>query len=138
MGPAARAAIYPLNRHHAEVARSFHLFPQSDLVLCLVVTDLDSPVLPHKLIGPSLNRGKLAGVDRCGVDINGGTLRAKVKAQRRDSKLFLQYSGEQVLAGVLLHVIESSNPIDRTRDLPRYTAIHDMYDVLTFVLDIDH
>ena len=45
-------------------------------------------------------------------EIDGGALGAQVKADGLQPEELLEHGGEQVLAGVLLHVVEAARPID--------------------------
>ena len=49
-------------------------------------------------------------------EIDGGALGAQVEADGAQCEQFLENGGEQVLAGVLLHVVEAAGPIDGAFD----------------------
>src|SRR6516162_2858551 len=57
---------------------------------------------------PNLSRRLLS------AQINGANLRTKVKGHGRQTKMFLKHRRQQVLARVLLHMVEAARPIDRT------------------------
>src|SRR5262249_3527995 len=52
-------------------------------------------------------------IDRASFEINGRALRAQMKAHRSQREHLFKYCRQQMLPGVLLHVIEASSPVDR-------------------------
>src|SRR5262249_1186493 len=51
-----------------------------------------------------------------GGDVDGRDVRAQVEADRRVVEKLVEHCGEQMLSGVLLHVIETPRPIDTAGD----------------------
>src|SRR6202035_1401599 len=73
--------------------------------------DGDRPIFEDNLVGTAFGFAKLLRFQRPG-DINGAGFRPEMKTNRGGVEHFDQYGRKQVLAGVLLHVIDAAAPID--------------------------
>ena len=92
------------------------------------------------LVGAALRLlGASRGSTRAAFEIDGGALRAQVEADGVEVEQLLEDRGQQVLAGVLLHVIEAAGPIDGALDrLARQGRGKAVGDAIVLVHHIDH
>ena len=82
----------------------------------------------------------MRGVDGSAFQIDGGAFGAQMKTYGVQAEEFLEHGGEQMLPGVLLHVIEAARPIDFARHLAvrRERRRQTVRDALLLVHDVDH
>ena len=80
------------------------------------------------------------GLDHLGVaegacvQVEGGALAAEVHAHGRGAEPLGDHGREQVLAGVLLHVVEAARPVDDAGDpVARQRCLEDMGDAIALV-----
>ena len=76
------------------------------------VGDGHGPVFKNNGVGAFDGAAHLIGPEAGRRNVDCGTLDAEVKADRLGCELFEQHRGKEMLAGVLLHVIEAAHPID--------------------------
>ena len=81
-----------------------------------------------------------ARLDGSAFQVDGGALRAQMETDGVQTEEFLEHRGKQMLSGVLLHVIETSRPIDFARHLPvrRERRRQKVRDSIVLVHHIDH
>ena len=118
MGSAAGAAVRPGKGHNAHLPWELPLaaVAQRRQGLRRGVGDLHRPVRPHGLVCQPLRLQSLLPGDG-GVVVDGHHLRSQVKAHVVAVKLLTQDAGEDVLPGVLLHVVEPAGPVQGPCDL---------------------
>ena len=73
----------------------------------MLEADGDRPILKDNFIGAPLGLAKLLRLQRAG-NIDGARFRAQMKTDGRRVEHFNQHRRQQMLAGVLLHVIEAA------------------------------
>src|SRR5439155_27113833 len=73
---------------------------------------LDRPVLPHHAVRLALERLDLAPSRLAPGDLDAGALLPEMGRERGSAEHPLERGGEDVLAGVLLHVVEAPRPLD--------------------------
>ena len=73
-------------------------------------------ILPDVLVGAALDVQRLLPAD-VGVVVDGHGVRAHVEAHVVAVEGTAQHTGHDVLAGVLLHVVEPPRPVDMAADL---------------------
>jgi hypothetical protein len=102
--------------------------------------DVERAVLADDLIGAALDGGEDAGVHGNAFEIDGGALGAEVEADGLEGVEFLEDGGEEVLTGVLLHVIEAARPIDEGIDLYDWRGGRGeaVSDAVVLIDDVDH
>ena len=62
-----------------------------------------------------------------------------MEADGLDAELLNEHRGKQVLAGVLLHVIQAARPVDQAIDFRRiHRRCHAVRDALILIDDIQH
>src|SRR3981189_407852 len=72
------------------------------------------------------------------MQINGANLRAKMEGNRRQSEALLKHGGEQMLARVLLHVVEAARPVDAAVDIRTFRAtVDNVNDFVAFIADVE-
>ena len=81
--------------------------------------DGDGPILEDDFVGAALDRENRPLIDGAAFQVDRGARRAEVEAHRMQRIQLLEHGREQVLAGVLLHVVEAARPIDRARNFVR-------------------
>ena len=79
-------------------------------------------------------------VGRLGTSqINGAEVRPKMKGDRWPPVALLKHGREQVLSGVLLHVIEAARPVDAAEHIRTAgLAVDDMNDFVAFIAHVEH
>ena len=120
ISPVARTCVPPqalrsrrLDGDDADRALALRRLAQAAGFARILELNRHRPVLQDDLVGAPLDREHASGIDRAAFEIDGGALGAEVKAHGAQTVQFLEDGGEQVLAGVLLHVIEAAVPIDQ-------------------------
>ena len=97
----------------------------------------DGARLGHDLRASILDARRAAGIKRGHADVDGGGFDAHVEAERGQRVQLLEDGREQVLAGVLLHVIEAARPVDAAGDLVGSVEGR-VQDVRDAILLLDH
>ncbi len=72
----------------------------------------DGTVLVDDFVDAALGLLERAGIHGAAFHIDGGAFRAHVEAHGLEVEQLFEDGGEQVLAGVLLHVVEAAAPVD--------------------------
>ena len=113
MGAAAGAAVRPGKGDDAHFPGELLLAAvvQGRQLLRRGIGDLHRPVRPDSLIGQPLRLQSLLPGDP-GVVVDGHRLRPQVEAHIVAAEFFAQDAGDDVLAGVLLHVVKAAVPVD--------------------------
>ncbi len=75
------------------------------------------PVLPDDLVDPLFHLLQCLARQARDVQVYGADLRAQVKRDRIGIQQLLAGSGEQMLTGVLLHVVKAARPVYLTGHL---------------------
>ena len=78
---------------------------------------LSTDAVVHELYGEQ--QVKDAVVERWGAEVDGRRHGAHVETERRNLEQVDEHGREQMLAGVLLHVVEAARPVDRALRGPR-------------------
>ena len=76
------------------------------------VADRDGAVLKNNLICRALCPFQNFFGRFGAAQIDGANLGSEMEGNRRASEAFLKHGGEEMLAGVLLHVVEAARPVD--------------------------
>ena len=113
VGAAAGAPIETLNRDDPEGALAVRGLPEPRGRRRLLEGHLHRPVLGDGRVGARLDLHDLRVAEAGSVEIERGALPAEMHADGRVSEALGDHRGEQVLAGVLLHVVEAARPVDR-------------------------
>ena len=113
MGATAGAPIEIPNRDDPERALAVRSLPEPRCRRRLLEGHLHGPVLGDGRVGARLGLHDLRVAQACGVEIERRALPAEMHAHGRVSEALGDHRGEQVLAGVLLHVVEAACPVDR-------------------------
>jgi len=102
--------------------------------------DVERPVFIDEFVGSALDGGEDTGVDRDTFEIDGGAVGTQVEADGFERVELFEDGREEVLAGVLLHVIEAARPIDRGIDLGdgRSGRRETVGDAVVFIDHVDH
>src|SRR5665213_2814086 len=104
---AASAAVQVLDRNDANLALAVGRFAQPEIFRGMLETDGHRPILKDNLVGAALGLAKLLRFQRAG-DIDRACFRAQMKTDGGGVEHFNQYGRQQMLTGVLLHVIEAA------------------------------
>src|SRR5579864_1075533 len=73
------------------------------------------------------------------AQVDGANFQAEMKGDGGPPKAFLKHGGKQVLAGVLLHVVETASPIDAAVNRAGLKlAVDYMDDFVLFVANVEH
>src|SRR4030067_957779 len=84
-----------------------------------------SPVAPPAgRIGPPFPPRRFGGAEGRDVEVHGAALRAQVHGKRRRPQFAQRGLREDVLSGVLLHVIEAALAVNAAADLPADEGLH--------------
>ena len=116
VGAAAGAAVEPVDGDDAQRAFALGGFAQSLGFGGVLKANGHGPVLVDDFVGAALGFENGAGVDGGAFDVDGRAFRAEVKADGSKSEQLFEDGGEEVLAGVLLHVVEAAVPVDGAID----------------------
>ena len=117
MGAAAGAAVGPREGDDADLARQllFAAVIQGVQGGFLRVGDLHGPVRPDGLVGFALRvQGLLPGDVR--VIVDGHHIGSQVEAHIVTVVVGAENAGDDMLSGVLLHMVEAAGPVQRTGD----------------------
>jgi len=99
---------------------------------------LHRPVLGDDRVGARLGVDDLSVAKAGRAEIEGGTLPAEMHADGRVSEVLGDHRGEQVLAGVLLHVVEAARPVDRSGEpVTHDRGLDDVGDAVALVDHVD-
>jgi len=130
------ATVETLDDHNPQFAFPARGFPQTLHRGRTLEFHCDWPVLEDDGIGAPFSFLYDSIIHHRGLQIDSGTLRAEVEADGMQSEVLREHRREQVLPGVLLHMIEAPVPIENAIDRPiRHRSRHPMRD--TFAL-VDH
>ena len=139
VGPAARAAVEPIDGNDAQGAFAVRGFAQPLCLGRIFVVHPDGTVLKDDVVGPPLGVENGARLQGAAFEIDAGTLRAQMEAHGMQSEPLFEHGREQMLAGVLLHVIEAAAPIDGAlHRLAIERPDEVVRDALPFVGDVQH
>ena len=114
MCPAAGAAVEPIYADDPQGSGALRGFAQCKRGRGIFERDLDRPGLGDDFRATVLCPFELFGSERRRVHIDGRNFGAQVKAHRADREQFFEHRGQQVLPGVLLHVVVAAFPVDET------------------------
>ena len=134
MTSAAGAAVNALDGDDPQSSSTLRGFAQFKSGRGVFKSDLDRTGLGDHFGAALLDALKLFGSKRRRIHIDGRNLGAKVKADRPDSEQLFEHGREQVLAGVLLHVVVAALPVDDPGHLGCCErCIHNVSDAVFFV-----
>ena len=134
MGTSARAAIEIVDGDDTECATSLRRLPKSGSSVGVLERDAHRPVLGHDGIGTLLDLDELFGAERLRFEVERRAVLAEMHAHRGKPEKLGDHRREEMLPGVLLHVIEAAIPIDPSRDSGRAEwGAEEMDDALAFV-----
>ncbi len=137
MRPAASAPVESLDRDDPQRAAAFGRFTQAEVGRGVLERDHDRPRLGADFRAAFFRPIKPLGLDRGGGHFDGGCHGTHVEADCRDVEQLNQDSREQMLAGVLLHVIEPARPIDLALDFfAAQGCVQNVSDPVFFVHDL--
>jgi len=113
MRPAARGDVVVGHLHQAQLARAPGFLPQRERRRLLVAHEPDrhGPILPHDSVGVALGGDDLL-MSQLLVEVERRQLRPEVEADRARLEEPVEGRREDVLTGVLLHVVEPAPAID--------------------------
>ena len=141
MRAAARGEIELRNLDDPKRPPPRRFFPQRQPGRLLLRNDPNAnrPVLPDNRVGLVLRRGQLVG-RHLARQIDRGHVAPHVETHRLDATGAFECCRQQMLAGVLLHVIDAAGPVDPPGDLRSglQAAFHHMHHVpVVAILDIE-
>src|SRR5437016_7677871 len=141
VGAAAGLQIGRLYFDGTEDAVAVDFFSHADLCQLLrgAVADVHPPILEDNLIcGPLRAFKNFLG--RFGAaQVNRADFRPEMEGDRGQAEAFLKHGRQQMLAGVLLHVVETAGPVDAALDLAEFHgSINDVEDSVLGIADIDY
>src|SRR5581483_2456549 len=111
VGPAARAPVEVFDGHDANLALAVGRFAQSQVFGGVLKVHRHGPVFEDNLVSAAFGLLELLGFEQL-RHIDGARFSAQMKADRRRVKHLDQHGRKQVLAGMLLHVIEAAAAIN--------------------------
>ena len=114
--PAASATIEALDFDDSQHAGASAWFAEVFGGISVFKNDIYGARFGHDAIGAFFDRIDLRFAEVFCFELNGRDAGAQVKAERGDVEELDEDSREQVLAGVLLHVIVAAGPVDGTAD----------------------
>src|SRR2546423_3893714 len=120
VGAAARLQIGRLYFDGTENAIPFDFFSHAKLrqLISGSVTDVDRAILEHNLICGPLCAFKNFLRRFGAAQVNGAYFASQMEGNRGQPEAFLKHGRQQMLAGVLLHVVETAGAGDVCPDLP--------------------
>jgi len=113
VGAAARLQIGRLDLDGAQNALAFHFLSNAELRQLVrgAIANVHGTVFENNLVGcPFGAFEEFLGRLRA-AQINGANLLAKMVGNRGQSETLLKHGGEQMLSGVLLHVVEAAGQL---------------------------
>ncbi len=116
MGSAAGAAVQALDGDDAQGAFARRRACAARALPRRFRIDRHGPVFADDFVGAALGFASVRGVHGAAFQIDGGAFGAQVEADGAQAEALLEDRREQVLAGVLLHVVEAAGPIDGAID----------------------
>jgi hypothetical protein len=138
MSAAAGAAVQAFDGYHAYASFPLGGFAKADVFGGLMVGNRNRPVGEHFLIHFPFQLFQ-RGLIQCSGHIDRRAVLSEVEAHGCDPKSLLKNGGEQVLAAVLLHVIEAARPVNRAGDSSRSRwLLNDVRDAVLFIDHIPH
>ena len=103
------------------------------------VTDVDRAILEDNLICGPLCAFKNFLCRFGATQVNGAYFASQMEGNRGQPEAFLKDGRQQMLAGVLLHVVETAGPVDAALDLAEFHgSINDVEDSVLGIADIDY
>src|SRR5208337_2478038 len=106
-----------LDRPQDSFARDFLAHTELGQVFGSSIPNSQRTVLENNPVGSAL-RAFQNIVRRLGTaQVDGAQLRSQMKRNRWPAKTFLKHRREQMLPGVLLHVIEAARPVDTAQNV---------------------
>ncbi|MEQ1932526.1 MAG: hypothetical protein ABL962_01415 [Fimbriimonadaceae bacterium] len=109
---ATGAAVKAINRHYTQRPGSLRGFAQTHHYVGVFEGYGHRPRVAHNLGTPLFCLLQAAGLNRRDFNVDGRYFRSHVKTNRGNLEQLFEHGGEQMLPGVLLHVIEAALPID--------------------------
>ena len=139
MGAATGAAVEAGDGDDAEVAFAGGRFAEALHFGGVLELDGDRPVLEDDLVGAALGVEDRAWFDGQRLRDRWWSFGAEVKADGFQAEELLEDGGEQVLAGVLLHVVEAAGPVEGAVDGPVWSGSGEaVRDAVVLVDDFDN
>jgi hypothetical protein len=139
VGAATGAPVELLNGDNAERPLPVGRFPKPDSRRRRLEAHLNRPVLDHDLIGAFLGLGYLIRSEGRGVQVQARAVPPEVDSDRGVTRELGEDGREKMLAGVLLHMVEATAPIDPAEDaLTGQRRGKEVGDPLPFVHHVDN
>src|ERR1700682_682218 len=140
MRPAARLQVRAFNLDNAQDSTTLNFLPHSQFFKLLrgAIAHHHRSVFSNHLVRRSLCAFENVLGRLRPANINRAHLTAQMKRYRRPTVPLLKHRGKQMLAGVLLHMIEPPRPIDATLNVPKLQlAINNVNDVFSSIAHIE-
>src|SRR4026209_2285560 len=114
VGPPARAPVAAVEGADSEGPLSTGRPAELSRRGRLLESHLDRPVLGHDLVGSLFGTGDLLLREGAAIQLQSRALTPKMNPDRLVAGKFGQYRREEVLSGMLLHMVEAAAPVDLT------------------------
>src|SRR5579859_1852897 len=140
VGAATGLQIRPFNFNGAENTYALHFLTDAEFgeLLGGAVAHGNRAILGDDLVRRTFGAFQNFRRRLRAAQVDGANIGAQVERNGRASVTLLKHGREQVLTGVLLHVVEAASPIDAARDgAERKFAIDNVKDVFAIVADLD-
>src|SRR5215472_18221124 len=111
----ASAAIQVLNGNDANEAFPLGRLAETQILGGIFEADRHWTVLEYNFIGPALGVPDLRRF-KGATNVNGARFNTQMKAHRMRVEQIDEHGGQQMLSGVLLHMIEAALPMDNAAD----------------------
>ncbi len=108
---AAGDHVQVFHANHAQSAFAGRRHAQIGLLVRIAVFDGDRAVLGNHLVGAQFDSLDVFGTERSGGDVDSGCVFTEMKTDGGHAAALDGDGGKQMLAAVLLHVIEAPHPI---------------------------
>lgn len=141
MRATARLEIRGLNFNGAKYALAIDIFANAELGQLVggAIADGDKAIFEDCFVGSALGSLENFGRGPWAAEIDGAEFGAKMEGNGGKAEAFLKHGGEEMLSGVLLHVIEATRPLDTTFDWAGGEfLVDDVDDVVTLIADVEN
>jgi peptide-methionine (R)-S-oxide reductase len=138
MSSPARAPIQVPDVHNAEAALPAGRFSESFRGACVLELNSDWSILGDHLVGPQFHLRDFSSGQGTASEVDSPSLLPEVNAQRGSPQQLRNDGRQEVLTGMLLHVVEAPGPIDSAaHPLIKQRPAQQVSDTVPLVDDID-
>lgn len=140
VGATAWLKISGVNFDGAKNALTIDIFANAELSQLVggAVAHGDRAVFEDGFVGGALGSLKNFGRWLWAAEIDGAKFGAQMEGNGGKAEAFLKHCGEEMLSGVLLHMIESAGPLDATFDWAGGEfLVDDVDDVVALIADVE-